>query len=54
MDIPPFTLAESAVAAHEMHLSYIAAGFTVEQAFTLVQTTLLASIQFKAGGTSDD
>jgi hypothetical protein len=51
MDEPRFeikSLTEMATYAHEMYLSYMAAGFTAEQALRLV----IATIQ-SAGGSSN-
>lgn len=40
----PQTLSSAAIGLHELYQSYIAAGFTVMQAFELVKVALAASI----------
>ena len=45
----PITVADSAVAIHELYASFVKAGFSEAQAFTLVLTTLTITLQSRTG-----
>lgn len=44
-ETPPMSIADSAVAMHEMYLSYLAAGFTDSQAMQIIVGALQASMR---------
>lgn len=41
--MPEYTIAEGAVAVHELLISYVRAGFTRKEAMELVKTSIAAS-----------
>lgn len=46
--IPP-TLNESAIAAHELYLSFVSAGFTEDQALEMVTDIIIAGAENPGG-----
>lgn len=41
----PFSMAESAVAMHEIYISFIDAGFTEDQAMEIVKTMIVEGVR---------